>query len=148
MAKGAQSSKIRQPSKSRAASELGVAGAEIVRSAARLLDQEMALGITTAKAVQKRLQQDKRIDPADFKEAVTRLQSDLRDVIGALDGQFEGTRLEENAELARRFVARTNDLLDVTIAFVTTGAELAGELLRSNVGSRDTKPAPKRQRSR
>lgn len=148
MAKGTQSSKTRQGYASSGASELGNAGAEIVKSAARLLDQEMALGITTAKAVQKRLQRERRIESADFKEALTRLQSDVRDIINALDGQFEGTRLQENADLARRFVARTNDLLDVTIAFVTTGAELADELLRTNVSRQDTQAAPKRRSSR
>lgn len=148
MAKGAQSSKIRQGNVSRGASELGDAGAEIVKSAARLLDQEMALGISAAKAVQKRLQRERRIEPADFKEALARVQSDVRDIINALDGQFEGTRLQENADLARRFVARTNDLLDVTIAFVATGAELAGELIRTNVGRQDAQDAPGRQSSR
>lgn len=135
MAKGTQT-RTRPPNASRAATELGNAGAEIVMSAARLLDEEMALGLTTAKAVQKRLQEEKRVEPADFEEALTRLRANVRDIVKALEGQFEGARLQENGDLARRFVARTNDLLDVTIAFAATGAELAGELVRAKAGKK------------
>jgi hypothetical protein len=141
MTKGTRSS--RRSNESGDARGLGDAGAEIVRAAARLLDQEMALGIATAKAVDRRLQGERRVEPDDFTEALDRLRSDARGIIAALDGQLEGARLQENAELARRFVARTNDLLDVAIAFLGTGAELAGELLRANLPAPDPDPAPK-----
>ena len=117
--------------------QFGDAGGEIVKAAARLLDQEMAVGITAAKAVRQRLQKERRIESADFSDALNRLQTDARDVINALDHQLDGSRLRENTELAKRFVAKTNDLLELLVGVVTTGAELANQLLQANL------PAPK-----
>lgn len=129
----ARATNVRARKSAREARQFGDAGGEIVKAAARLLDQEMAVGITAAKAVRQRLQKERRIDSADFNEALQRLQADARDVISALDHQLDGTRLRENTELARKFVAKTNDLLDLVVGVVTTGAELANQLLQANL---------------
>jgi len=143
MAKGTRAQRADAP---REARQLGDTGAEIVKAAARLLDQEMAIGITAAKAVQQRLQKERRIEPSDFKEALTRFQADARDIINALDHQLDGRQLRENTELAKQFVAKTNDLLDVIVAVITTGAELANQLMQANLTRQDPEPVRKSRR--
>jgi hypothetical protein len=126
--------------------QFGDAGGEIVKAAARLLDQEMAVGITAAKAVRQRLQKERRIESADFSDALSRLQADARDVIDALDHQLDGSRLKENTELAKRFVAKTRDLLELLVGVVSTGAELANQLLQVNLPARKTASKRKSRR--
>jgi hypothetical protein len=99
MAKSAKASRARRTDAPREARQLGDTGAQIVKAAARLLDQEVALGITAAKAVQQRLQRERRVESTDFKAALARFQADARDIINALDRQLDGTQLRENTEL-------------------------------------------------
>lgn len=115
----------------------GEASGEIVRAAAHLLDQEMAVGIAAAKAMQQRLQKERRIDSADFNEAVQRLHTDARNLIKAVGHQIDGSRLTQNSELAKQFLAKTNDLLDLVVGVVITGAELANQMLQTNLQSEE-----------
>jgi hypothetical protein len=116
---------------SRKAGEIVESGAEIVRAAARLLDEEMALGITTAKAMQERFRKERRIEPSDLEEVLHRLQIDARDVIGALGRQLEGEKLKENADLVKSFIAKANQLIDLMVGLVSTGADLVNQILQT-----------------
>jgi hypothetical protein len=116
----------------RAASVLG-ASAELVRQAAVILDQEMAVGVTAAKAVQQRLARERRIEPADFREAMQRFQSDARDIVNSLNAQVAGEKLNQNVELAKRFITRASDMIDLAVGVVTTSTELANELIHANL---------------
>ena len=122
------------------------AGSELVRSAAVVLDQEMAIGITAAKAVQKRIAEEGRIEPADFRDAMQRFQTDARDLVNSLDAQLTGSKLPQNVELAKRFIARANDMVDLAVGFITTSAELANELIRTNLSKTAETNAPTRKR--
>jgi len=146
MAKSTKASRARRADAPREARQLGDTGAQIVKAAARLLDQEVALGITAAKAVQQRLQRERRVESTDFKAALARFQADARDIINALDHQLDGTQLRENTELAKQFVAKTNDLLDIVVAVITTGAELTNELLQANLSKQESEPVRKSRR--
>jgi len=124
---------------------IGNAGAEIVRQAASLLDEEMSAGIVAARAMQKRLRSERRIDPVDFKPTLDRFQANAHAVVDQL-GQQVGTMLsKKDAELALRFVDSTHELLDLLSDLVGTGAEIANQLIQANLAKRD---AGRRQRSR
>lgn len=146
MAKKARKARRRGlPKAPRAASVLG-ASAELVRSAAVVLDSEMETGITAAKAVQQRVAHERRIEPADFRDAMQRFQSDAHDIVNSLDAQLSGSRLPQNVELAKRFITRANDMVDLVVGLVTTSAELANEFIHTN--SIRTHAAPTRKRRR
>jgi hypothetical protein len=137
----------RLPRAPRAARVFG-ASAELVRSAALVLDAEMAVGITAAKAVQQRLDREGRIDPADFREAVQKFQTDAHDLANSLDAQLTGSRLQPNVDLARRFITRANDMIDLAVGLVTTGAELANEFIQTNSVKTNKDAARNRKRRR
>src|SRR5882672_3552109 len=95
---GARSARLKQISKS---------SSQIVKDAAALLDEEIASGIVAAKQVQQRFRKERRINPGDFKDALTRFQGDAHDVVNLLNDQFAELRSDENAELADQ-LAKSN----------------------------------------
>ena len=57
--------------------QISKSSSQIVKDAAVLLDEEIASGIVAAKQVQQRFQKERRINPTDFKDALTRFQAKL-----------------------------------------------------------------------
>ena len=121
---GARSARLKQISKS---------SSQIVKDAAVLLDEELASGIVAAKQVQQRFQKERRINPGDFKDALTRFQGDAHDVVNLLNDQFAELRSDENAELVKRFTGNAHSLLDLVVELVNTSAEIADQLAKSNL---------------
>lgn len=127
---GARSARLKQISKS---------SSQIVRDAAVLLDEELASGIVAAKQVQQRFQKERRINPGDFKDALTRFQGDAHDVVNLLNDQFAEMRSDENAELVKRFTGNAHGLLDLVVELVNTSAEIADQLAKSNLPKKQGK---------
>src|SRR6476619_4008593 len=114
------------PSKSAAKGSTARLGAitesssQIVKEAASLLEDEVAAGIVAAKQVQKRLQNERRVDPADFKDSVTRLQTQAHDVVNQFSSQLSDTKLKENVALLQRLVSNSHDLVDLAVEMLNT----------------------------
>lgn len=106
---------------------------QIVMDAAVLLDEEIASGIVAAKQAQQRLRKERRIDPNDFSEALKRFQGDAHEVVNLLNDQFTRLRSEETIDLVNRFTSSTNNLVDLFVELVNTGAEIADQLAQSNL---------------
>jgi hypothetical protein len=126
-------------------SQISRASSQIVRDAAALLDEEMAAGIVAARNVQQRFERERRIESADFAEALQRFQGDAHEVVNLLHAQFAELRSEENAELITRFVDNAHNLLDVVIGLVNTGADIANQLAAENLPKRNAKPNGRRR---
>jgi hypothetical protein len=122
---GSQSSKRA----AKAMNELGDSVTNVVLQAATLLDEELAAGIVAAKQVQKRFRETRRIDPADFRQALEKFQSDGHELIGMLGERMMEPRSEESKELIERFVGHAQSMLDVMVEMVNTSAELANEFI-------------------
>jgi hypothetical protein len=120
------------------------ATSQIITEAGALLDEEMALGIVTAKKMQDRFQKERRIDSADFNEALQRFQSDGHELVNLVDRQATALRSGENAELTSRLIGNVHDLLDLTVGLVGMGTEIANQLIEANLPSPGG--APKRQK--
>lgn len=128
---------------------------EIVKQAATLLDEEIASGIVAARQMQDRFQNERRIDPGDFRNALARFQNDAHQIVSLLDAQFAALRSEENAEIINRFTANAHSLLDLVVEMVNTGAQVANEVVqqskiaKKNGGRGAVKPNdPNRPRTR
>ncbi|HEY0547375.1 MAG TPA: hypothetical protein VGC91_18490 [Pyrinomonadaceae bacterium] len=106
---------------------------QIVKDAAVLLDDELASGIVAAKQMQQRFQQERRINPGDFKESLQRFQGDAHEVVNLLNDQFSELRSEENTEIIKRFTNNTHNLLDLVVEMINMGAEIADQLVQSNL---------------
>jgi hypothetical protein len=126
----ARSARLKQISKS---------SSQIVKDAAVLLDEELASGIVAAKQVQQRFQKERRINPGDFKDALTRFQGDAHDVVNLLNDQFAEMRSDENAELVKRFTGNAHSLLDLVVELVNTSAEIADQLAKTNLPKKQGK---------
>jgi hypothetical protein len=113
--------------------QISKASSQIVKDAAALLDEEIAAGIIAAKKMQQRFEKERRIDPADFKDALHRFQSDAHEVVNLLNDQVAELRSEENAELVTRLINNTHDLLDLVVGVVNMGAEIADEIVQANL---------------
>lgn len=113
--------------------QISRSSSQIVQDAAALLDDEMAAGIVAAKQVQQRFQRERRIDPKDFNEALTKLQGQAHEMINQLNSKLSGAGSKENEELLKRFVDNSHTLLDLTVELINTGAEIADQLAQSNV---------------
>lgn len=121
---GPRSARLKQISKS---------SSQIVKDAAVLLDEELASGIVAAKQVQQRFQKERRINPGDFKDALTKFQGDAHDVVNLLNDQFAELRSDDNAQLVKRFTGNAHSLLDLVVELVNTSAEIADQLAKSNL---------------
>ncbi len=107
--------------------------AQIVKDAAALLDQELAEGIVAANQVQKRFREERRIDPADFSNALQRFQADAHEVIQLLNDRLNDMRSQENSDLVKNLLDRSHDLVDLAVELVTGSAEIATQLAQSPI---------------
>ena len=107
--------------------------ADIVRTAAELLDEELASGIVAARRMQQRFAEERRIDPRDFRAAAQKLQSDAHGFIGLLETQLREMRSNENAELMQRLVGQSHGLIDLFFDLTSTAAEVANQLAQSTL---------------
>ncbi len=133
---GTNSARVKQISKS---------SSQIVKDAAALLDEEVAAGIVAAKQMQQRFQKERRIDANDFKQALQKFQGDAHEVVTRLNDQLGELGSEDNAELVKRLVNNTHDVVDLAVEMVNMGAEIANQLVQSNL-QRRVKNSGKRSR--
>jgi hypothetical protein len=115
---------------------IGKATSQIVFDAASLLDEEVAAGIVAAKKMQQRFQKERRVDPDDFKEVLQRFQGDAHQVVSLLKQQFEELNSQENSETVARLLGNAHNLIDLVVGMVDIGAEVANQLIQTNL------PAP------
>ena|SRR2546423_2330637 len=113
--------------------QIGQSSSQIVRDAALLLDDEMAAGIIAAKQMQQRFRKEQRINPGDFKDTLTKFQTDAHEIVNQLNQQFPAMSAPENTELVRRFSDNTHALIDLVVELVNTGAELVDQLAQKNL---------------
>jgi len=121
--------------------QISSATSQIVKEAGAVLDEEMAIGIVTAKKMQERFDNERRIDSTDFKEALQRFQNDGHELVGLIDQQIVELRSEENVDLTNRLIANVHNLLDLAAGLVGTGTEIANQLIERNLPKRDTTAA-------
>lgn len=127
--------------------QINRAGSQIVRDAAALLDEEMAAGIVAARNMQQRMDRERRVDRADFGEALQRFQGDAHEILNLVGNQLGELRPGDSSELLARFTRNLHDLLDVVVGVVGTSAEIAGQLAEANLpkppAKKKGRPAPK-----
>jgi hypothetical protein len=86
--------------------------------------------------VQQRFQKERRINPGDFKDALTKFQGDAHQVIDQLNEQFAAMSSRDTADLMNRFAGNTHSLIDLVVELVNTGAEVADQLAQSNLSKK------------
>ena len=105
--------------------------AQIVKDAAALLDEELAAGIVAANQVQRRFRRERRIDPADFSNALQRFEADAHEVITLLNERLDEMRSDENFAVVKNLMNRSHDMVDLAVEMVNSSAEVATQLANS-----------------
>jgi hypothetical protein len=113
--------------------EISNATSEIVKQAGAVLDEEMAIGIVTAKKMQDTFDKERRLDSADFTEALQRFQNDGHELVNLVDQQIVELRSDENVDLTNRLMSNVHNLLDLAVGLVSTGTEIANQLIEKNL---------------
>jgi hypothetical protein len=113
--------------------QISSATSEIVKQAGAVLDEEMAIGIVTAKQMQDRFDQERRLDTGDFQEALQRFQNDGHELVNLVDQQVVELRSDENIDLTNRLISNVHNLLDLAVGLVSTGTEIANQLIERNL---------------
>ncbi len=83
--------------------------------------------------MQRRFQEERRIDSADFKDALGRFQNDAHEVVTMLNQQIGDLSSKENAEVVTRLINNSHGLIDVVVGFVDSGVEVANQLIEKNL---------------
>jgi len=112
---------------------VGNATSHIVTEAAALLDEEVAAGIVAARRMQRRFEKERRLDPADFQDALGRFQRDAHEVVTLLHRQFTGLQSDENREVIGKLVENSHDLLDLVVGLVNIGTDLGNQLIQKTL---------------
>jgi hypothetical protein len=108
-----------------------------------VLDEEMALGIVTAKKMQERFDSERRVESTDFNDALQRWQNDGHELVSLVDQQITELRSDENVDLTNRLIANIHNVLDLAVGLVGTGTEVANQLIERNLSKTDTAAEPK-----
>jgi oligoendopeptidase F len=114
---------------------LGHNASAIVKAAAELLDEELAAGIVTAKQMQKRFRDERRVDAKDLRPALDRLTTDAQGLLSVLEEQFGPTQSKETTATIRRFLGQSQSLLQVVFELVGTATEVATQLANAQLAS-------------
>jgi hypothetical protein len=109
-----------------------------VKDAAALLDEELAAGTLASKQVQGRFRQERRVDQADFSDALQRFQADAHEVITLLNDRLNDMRSQENFALVKNLVNRSHDMVDIAVDMVNSSAEVATHLANSPILKRNS----------
>lgn len=112
--------------------QISSATSQIVKEAGAVLDEEMAIGIVTAKKMQDRFDSERRVDSNDFKEALQRWQNDGHELVSLVDQQIVELRSDQNIDLTNRLLANFHNLLDLAVGLVGTGTDVANQLIERN----------------
>jgi len=103
-----------------------------------LLDEELAAGTLASKQVQGRFRQERRVDQADFSDALQRFQADAHEVITLLNDRLNDMRSQENFALVKNLVNRSHDMVDIAVDMVNSSAEVATHLANSPILKRNS----------
>jgi hypothetical protein len=105
--------------------DLGPGAAEVVRKATDVLESELATGLAAAQKAQRRFRDEKKVDAADLREALSRFREDGHQVVDLARSLTSELRSDSTNELAQRLFKDAHDALDLALGMV----ELAPDLI-------------------
>ena len=108
--------------------DLGPGGAEVVRKATDVLESELATGLAAAQKVQRRFRDEKKVDPADLQEALSRFREDGHQEVDLARSLTDELRSDSTNELAQRLFKDAHEALDLALGLVDLAPDLINRL--------------------
>lgn len=110
---------------------IGAGTADVILQAASVLQNELAAGLAAARRAEKRFREERRLDPADFEETLSRFRTSGHELVDTARSRFDGLKSQETDELVQRFLEDAHAALDTVMNLVDLAPELANRLLQS-----------------
>jgi hypothetical protein len=108
--------------------DLGPGATEVVRKATDVLESELATGLAAAQKVQRRFRDEKKVDPADLQEALSRFREDGHQVVDLARSLTSELRSDSTTELTQRLFKDAHDALDLALGLVDLAPDLINRL--------------------
>lgn len=111
-------------------SRLGAGATDVIRQAAAVLETELAFGLAAVQRAEKRFREERKLDPADFEETVSRFRTTGHELVDMTRTRFEELKSRETDELVQRFLKDAHGVLDTVLNLVNLAPELVNRLLQ------------------
>lgn len=124
---------VSEPATGRRESDLTSLGADtagVILQAASVLQRELAAGLAAAQRAEERFRSERRLDPADFEETLSRFRSSGHEAVDMARARFDALKSKETDELVQRFLKDAHAALDTLMNLVDLAPELANRLLQ------------------
>jgi hypothetical protein len=112
----------------RSLDDVGKSGAQVIREAAEVLEEELAAGLIAARKVSRRLAKEQRVDKEEFDDAVGRFRSLGQDLIEMTRGRLDDLKSEETQALLNRLVTDAQGALDTFVDLLELGPEVVNRV--------------------
>lgn len=114
-----------------------------VRQAADVLEQELAAGLDEARRLQKKLTDQRRIEPGDLDEVSARVRGNAHLLIDMVSERFADLGTDEVQELGQRFAKDARGAFDALLDLVEAAPDVVNKLVeKAGVGKAPTGDSP------
>jgi hypothetical protein len=99
-----------------------------VRQAADVLEQELSAGLDEARRLQKKLTDQRRIEPGDLDEVAARVRGNAHLLIDMVSDRFADLGADDVQELGQRFTKDAHGVFDALLDLVEAAPDLVNKL--------------------
>ena len=99
-----------------------------VRQAADVLEQELSAGLEEARRLQKKLTDQRRIEPGDLDEVSARLRGNAHLLIDMVSERFTDLGADDVQDIAQRFAKDAHGAFDALVDLVSAAPDLVNQL--------------------
>ena len=114
--------------RARQAGKLGRTASDVVRQAAAVLEDELAHGIVTARKVEQRAREERRVDSRDFEQIANRFRATGHELVNVAKERADELRSEETDALINNFLTDAHEVLDTVMDLVKVAPQLIDRL--------------------
>jgi hypothetical protein len=120
--------------------QLAREASRVVQQAASILESELAAGSAAAVSMERRLAEERKVDPDEFKALAQRVRKDVHDLISIAAELFSELQTDEVQGLTTRLATDAHDVVDTTMNLVDRAPQAANQFVR--LGFMGPGPAP------
>ena len=110
--------------------QLAREASRVVQQAASILESELSAGAATAASMERRLAEERKVDPDEFKALAQRVRNDVHDLISIAAELFSELQTDEVQGLAKRLATDAHDVVDTTMNVVDRAPQAANQFVR------------------
>jgi hypothetical protein len=132
--------------------QLAREASKVVQQAASILESELSAGSAAAVSMERRLAEERKVDPDEFKALAQRVRKDVHDLISIAAELFSELQTDEVQGLTTRLATDAHDVVDTTMNLVDRAPQAANQFVRLGFmgpaptpsGDEPTPPDPQR----